>query len=235
MAITFYVLPSALELNVRGGLSNPSPTPLSQVPGTVDDKSRVSWNPGSSPNGDGWYSRLTMTCPTVTQDHGGITKVEVLARMFRSGLGPDKWNLTENPFVAIGGDIDKDGLFAEDLSHWFVPEWHRYEGYTIWCGANLAGYYWNRNTQANPLAVYQWTWDVTSRRVWDNAALSGMRFQLRIDKNQLIGGSSFYRTGWQREGGGNTPRWDCSQFILRITANDPPIPYATGGYFMGGG
>lgn len=231
MAVTFFVKPSSLSLNVRGSVSSPSAAAVGQEPGSVNDKTRVSWNPGSST--DGHYFHLTGTMPTVTQDHGGITKVELLARAYRSGIGPDNWDLTESCFMALGVDANKDGAWFNNLSHWYLPDWHTYEGFIVHVGKRMDSYYWNRNTQPNPLSVYQWTWDITNLRTWDNAALSGFQVRLSGHKTQQISGG-FNRAGWQRPGGGNTPRWDVSQMILRVTAADPPIPYATGTYFLGG-
>jgi hypothetical protein len=230
--ISFWVFPSTVT---HGSVS-------SVAKSVANDATKVQISPGTAGSGcyDGTKHRFVGTTGTVTTENGGITKVVLYARAFRSAQGPDNWCSwsdarlqNENAFIALFCDWDKNGSEGQTNHLW--ESWHNYLGYQIFSGTNMVSYFHNFNTGGSVPAdskVKKYAWDITSKASWDNARLSNLRIGFAYDKsNEGVN----YTGGWPLTGGAsNTPRWNYSQLALYVEANDPPIPFASSTFFLGG-
>lgn len=273
----FYVFPSSLQLRLiaQGGgggassVTNPSPAPLSQGM-VVDDASRVAWNarsliggPGGAayqcPDPRGGYThgnafRLMAIPPaTILQPHGPITKVEIVARIYRSNNGADDWcgrgtgfpsppgsERDVNAFICPWYDISgADPTGAGTLpasSYRYQVNFHRYvefprqtySGFEMVVGDGPAANHHNfaLSASVNPATPKEIAWDITAKRgSWDDPELVAARWGLAAHNNQ----GGFVAGTWFESGvpqgannAGSTPRWNVSQFALRVTADPPP-------------
>jgi hypothetical protein len=182
-------------------------------PGDIDETDRVSIAEATRK----W--RLQGYPGAVAVSHGGITKVQLHARIYVSNNGTFSWDFSGNeayvaPYVKVGGS-----------TYYSLPDVVNY-GYNIWCGHAFTNG-WNFNIAGEPTSKHI-SWDITSKASWDNDALSGCEFGLAMDEAQ-VGGSAFYLSGFMpMEGaGGATPRFNVSQLILEVDAADPPPSFAT--------
>ena len=278
----FYVFPSSLQLRLiaQGGaggatsLTNPSPTPLSQGM-AVDDASKVDWSARSligggggapayqCPDPRGGYThgnafRLMAIPPaTILEPHGDITKVEIVARIYRSNNGADDWcgrgtgfpsppgiEINVSAFICPWYDIGNDdpaGVGALPFSsydwnhdsHQYVEHSrHTYAGHRIVIndpggGASRANHHnFALSSTVNPATPKEIVWDITAKRVsWDDAELVAARWGLAAHGNQYsFPGGTAAQSGVPQgaNNAGTTPRWNVSQFALRVTADAPP-------------
>ena len=228
MAIHFWVFPTSVTHGSAAVVSKGDVT---------DDSTKVQISPGATCD-NGNKLEYGGTTGSVVVSHGGITKVELFVRMWRSAQGADNWCLwsddraqDEDPFVAVGVDWGKNGFSKDD---YYLPSWNTYHsGVTNYCGERVLQFH-NYNTGGpTPIdaAVKKWQWNITSKATWTNALLSSLDLRVRSNDNSL---AANYRSGHPRYGGAaNSPRWNISQMALRVEAADPPIPFATSSFFIG--
>ena len=242
MAIYFWLFPDSLELNVEGTITNPSPTPIEKGE-TTNDATKISWSPGGYSCDSGYEYILTGTLPSTVPANGGITKVEIFARMWRSSVGSDNWCLwsdsraqNEDPFSALAVNYNHAGTFPNAFANYYLPATHNYFGYTSKAGNRMGSENWSvHGSTPSSSKVEKWQWNVTSKRTWTDAALEDLEIRMS-NKGTFLGFDSIYHTyaGHARFApAATTPRWNISQFGVRVEALDPPIPYASDGFFMG--
>lgn len=233
MSFTFYVpVASALlwqsaglgdqpidPTNLNKEVSDPSPT-------ATDNTYRLAWGPGQR-----W--RLKGTTGTVAVNHSGITQVRILARGFISNNGPFGWEfnepawVTERPYACP--------YFKWDGSHvkYAPDEWYgvppglpaqTFVGYDIsdWHNFNQPG---NPSPRVIQKDITTWSNDV-GLGPWTNALLSNREFGLSMDEEVLAYNILAGRMPVPGPGG-TAPRYNISQLILEVTANDPAPPPPT--------
>jgi hypothetical protein len=106
---------------------------------------------------------------------------------------------------------------------------------------NPYDYVHNWNQPGEPLA-YPISWTITSDGSYaytpaffgsDDAKLNGCEFGLSINEQDLFPIGEYpvnnAKAGWMpiQGAGGSAPRWNISQLILEVDANDPPPPPVT--------
>ena len=199
--------------NLNKEVSDPSPT-------ATDNTYRLAWGANQT-----W--RLKGTTGTVSVSHGGITQVRLLVRAFISNNGPDGWSfnvgdyISEYPYACPYVDFGGDGV-AYAADEWYgtpptvVPQ--TFVGYDISAWANF-----NQPGNPSPRVIQI---DITSWAPWDNARLSNLEFGLAMDGQQIE--YNVFSGRMPSPGpGGSAPRYNVSQLILEVTANDPPPPPPT--------
>jgi hypothetical protein len=218
MAVKFWVAPSVAYVRQNGADTQVSVSPLSKataVDASIDDDDRIDIaNPASL-----W--RLKATAPTVTTSHGAITSVKLHARIYMSNTGTFSWDFSSyDAFVAPY--IKPSGLTRK----WSLPNWVNIPAQTFVGHSFQNGHNFNQSIDPGAFAI---TWDVTGLYTWgsDNTLLSSCEFGLAMDEEDLYSEVGFFsNAGWMPIDGpaGSTPRWNISQLILEVDANDPPAP-----------
>lgn len=187
------------------------PSPLNkQTTGTIDETDRISIGQAD------WGFRLLCTANTPTTPHGAITRVMLHARIYMSNNGPFSWDFSVNnpyaaPFITTGG-----------ASHYSIPDWIQLLGVNTYAGWDFADYGHNFNLSGQPVSKHM-DWDITALASWSDAVIGALQFGVAMDEQQL---SYNQIAGYMpiQGPGGNTPRYNISQLILEVDADDAPPP-----------
>jgi hypothetical protein len=156
--------------------------------------------------------------------------------MWRSNNNADNWCLwsdvraqNEDPFVALGCDYDGAGFTG--YRHYDLADFQTYFGPVTKTGRRVLAF--NKNGEY-PGPIQTWEWNVTSKRVWDDAALQGLQIRLEATGDSKgFDGVIPTQAGHARFApAAALPRWRCSQLTVYVEAADPPVPNAAGGSIM---
>jgi hypothetical protein len=210
MAVTFW--PTLASATINGGAV--ATAPLSKATtGDVDETDRLS----TSASGRSEFT-LNAVNASVGVSHGGITSVKMHFRLYYSNNGTV--SLDEGNFLAyVAPYVTVDGV-----TYYNCPEFDFPGGVQSFMGYAFGSYTHNFNLPGEPVAKIV-EWDITSLASWDNAKLSGLNFGLKMTGDYL-GPNPFRYSGWAPDpgGAGNAPRYNFTQLMLQVAANDPPPP-----------
>lgn len=239
MAVKFWV-PAASTILAQNGDSAIDGSALNKqtlVEASIDDAVRVSIAQPTS------LWRLKCTAGTVGTAHGAITSVKLHARIYVSNTGPAAWDFeTYGPYVAPYMKPTGSGR-AWSLPLTITSDAVYRVGYILGYGtANSAYDYVHNWNQAGEPFAYHLSWTITSDGNYgynaaffgsNDAKLNGCEFGISVNEQDLFPIGEYpinnSKAGWMpiQGAGGSTPRWNVSQLILEVDADDPPAPPVT--------
>lgn len=221
MAVKIWVPASSAILWQQGvGDQSVSATNLnkqSTLDASIDDSVRLDFGQADRP----W--KLRATAGTVSTSHGAITSVKLHLRIYMSNTGPFSWDFTfysayVAPFFKVPGGTRK----------YSIPETVNDGGTVLNVGYSFTNGH-NFNIAGEPVP-FVLSWNITAEETWgsDNSKLSGIEIGASMDELQDTLGINEVG-GWMpiNGPGGSTPRWNISQLILEVDADDPPPPPVT--------
>lgn len=231
MAVKFWV-PAATTVLWQQGVGDQSVdgsmlNKQSVDPASIDDTSCLQWGGSITSAARPW--KLKCTTGTVSTSHGGITSVKLHARIFMSNNGSFSWGFST--YAAYVAPFFAPPSTARQYS---IPQTVNDGGTILSVGyAFTNGHNWNVGGEPDPYVLNTTGWNITALASWDNSKLSSCEIGLSMDELQDVLGTN-QLGGWMPIDGpyGTTPKWNVSQLILEVDANDPPPPPTKGMVIM---
>lgn len=217
MAVKLWIPGATGTMNGSGVDVSPLGRSSKWTTGDIDETDRVTVGASGRSEFD-----LRVVSGAVSTPIGDVTGIKMHFRIYYSNNGPVA--LDDSSFLGYVAPY----FVLDGSTYWNCPDVDFPGGVQSFMGYYFSSFTHNFNLPGEPVAKVC-EWDIGALGLtWDATKLSSLTFGLAM-KGDYLGPNPFRYSGWAPDpgGGGNTPRYNFTQLVLEVDADDPPAPPPT--------